>query len=398
MKVLLVHKFFHITGGAEVFLMETARVLKENGHEVAFFSTKNKLNKKTKYERYFVEAPKFNVLNIGEIIYSKRTKKKFAEILDDFKPDVVHAFGIFTHLSPSILEAAKERGIPVVMSCNDYKHICPNYKLFHHGKLCEKCRGGKFYQAILNKCCHESVAYSTASAIEAYVHEVTGMVRKNVDMFLFASDFMARKTEEFWGKDTFKWKKILNPIKITPIAKKTGGDNYILFFGRLIEEKGVKKLVTAMRKITEIKLIVVGDGPEKGEIEKIKRDNSLNNVELVGEKWGPEMDELVNNCRLVVVPSRWHENFPYVIIQAFMAGKPVVATNRGGIPELVNKERGILYDDDKEGSLETAIKHLWNRPKLVKKMGEKARKYIEETFSDEKFYKDTIEAYKKVIN
>lgn len=398
MRVLLVHKFFHITGGAEVFLMETARILKENGHRVAFFSTKNELNKKTKYERYFTEAPEFNPLNIGEMIYSKRTKRKFKKILEDFKPDVVHVFGIFTHLSPSILEAAKERGIPVVMSCNDYKHICPNYKLFHHGKLCEKCRSGKFYWAVLNKCCHESIAYSTASAIEAYVHKTTGVVRKNVDMFLFASDFMAKKTEEFWGKGTFRWKKILNPIKIAPIVKKTGGDNYILFFGRLIEEKGAKKLATAMKKLAGIKLIVAGDGPEKKEIERMLQENSIDNVEMVGEKWGAEMDRLISGCRLVVVPSRWHENFPYVIIQAFMAGKPVIAANRGGIPELVNKERGILYDDDREGSLETAIKYLWSRPNLAKKMGEKARKYIEMSFSDEKFCKDTIEAYKEVIN
>jgi len=393
MKILLVHKFFYVTGGAEIFFFETARILKENGHEIAFFSTKNKLNKKTKYERYFVKPPKFDLTNIGQIIYSKKAKQRFAYLLDDFKPNIVHVFGIFSHISPSILETAKERQIPVVMSCNDYKHICPNYKLFHHGELCEKCRGKKFYQAILNKCCHNSITYSVASATESWIQEKTNMVRKNVDLFLFASDFMAKKTELFWGKNSFKWQKLVNPIKINHLKNTAEIGDYILFFGRLIEEKGVKELLLTMKNLPKIKLIVVGGGPEKNILEKTKKELSIKNVEFVGEKWGEEMKEIIRKSRIVVVPSRWYENFPYVIIQAFMMGKPVVATKLGGIPELVKKQFGILYDPQKEGALARAINYLWQRPQNCLKRGKAARKYIEKEFVDEIFYKNLMNIY-----
>ena len=172
------------------------------------------------------------------------------------------------------------------MSCNDYKHICPNYKLFYHNNLCEKCRGKKFYQAVLNKCCHDSITYSVASALEYYYHEKMNLLRKNVDLFLFASDFMAKKTEDFWGKNTFKWRKLINPIKIETIKTKNESDDYILFFGRLVEEKGLKDLLLAMDNLPKIKLVVVGDGPERKE--------STNNVQFVGEKWGEEMNEIID--------------------------------------------------------------------------------------------------------
>lgn len=399
MKVLLVHKFFHITGGAEVFFLETARILSKNGHDVAFFSTKDKLNIKTKYEGYFVKPPKYNVANIGKIIYSVEAKEKFAKLLDDFKPDVVHAFGIFTHISPSIFEAGKERKIPVVLTCNDYKHICPNYKLFHHGKLCEKCKGKKFYEAALNKCCHDSMAYSVASALESYYHEKMNLVRKNVDLFLFASNFMAKKTEEFWGKDTFRWKKLVNPIKIEPIKKSTGGSDYILFFGRLVEEKGVDKLLLTMKRLPKIKLIIVGDGPERKKLEELKTEKAIDNVEFVGEKWGKEVKKIIEESRFVVIPSIWYENLPYAIIQAFILGKTVVAAKIGGIPEIVkDKKNGVLYDPNKKESMMRAVNYLWQRPKSSLEMGKAARKYIQKEFNEEKFYKSLMGIYNECIS
>src|SRR5215471_11436579 len=130
MKIILVHKFYHVTGGAEVFFFETGRVLEEQGHDVAYFSTRAPKNRPSPFSSYFVNAPNFKQGNplkrisaIGTIIYSRSTKKSFARLLDDFKPDIVHVFAMFTHLSPSLLDACREKNVPVVMSCNDYKHI-----------------------------------------------------------------------------------------------------------------------------------------------------------------------------------------------------------------------------------------------------------------------------------
>lgn len=405
MKILLIHKFFHITGGAEVFFFETARVLKENGHEVAFFSTLATQNLPSEYSDYFVNAPdyrsgglssKFRAIN--KIIYSKEAKNKLKRLLSDFRPDIVHVFAIFTHLSPSILEACKEYGVPVVMSCNDYKHICPNYKLYHHGRICNDCKGSKFYSAVKNRCCQNSISFSIASSIEAYVHDAMNIVLNNVDKFLFAGEFMIRKTEEFWGNDSFHWAKLLNPFDSTKYVASPEYSDYFIFFGRLVEEKGVDILIRAMKYAPQARLVLIGNGPQLEQLQKLSHDLDLHNIEFVGPKWGDELDSLLKLARFVVVPSIWHENFPYVIVQAFALGKAVIGSDRGGIPELIKDgEFGYIYPADVPSALADKINTLWNSPQLSVKMGKNAKDYADTVFNDEVFYNTLMDIYKGVI-
>lgn len=403
MKVLLIHKFFKLTGGADLFFFEVGRVLEDNGHEVAYFSTSDKDNLPSPWSKYFCEAPNFKQKNIvgqvkafSQIPYNFQSKKKFETLLDDFKPDLIHCFNIITHISPSILTSAKQRNIPVVISLNDYKHICPNYKLFHHGQVCEDCKGGKFHNAVLNKCSHDSIVFSVASALESYVHNWLNVYRNNIDLFLFASDFMAQKTESFWGK-TFKWGKLLNPFNIPLLPKESLRGEYGLYFGRLIDEKGVDVLINALKKCPNIPFKIVGDGPDLENLVKLVRKFGLENVEFLGPMWGDALNDILLNAQFVVVPSIWHENFPYVILQAFAFCKPVIGSNRGGIPEMVDDgNRGLLYEATCPNDLAERINYLFNNEKLYE-MGLNARSYIEENFTDKVFYAEIMNNYKNIL-
>lgn len=405
MKILLVHKFFHITGGAEVFFFETGRVLEEQGHEVAYFSTYSPQNRPSAFSHYFVNAPNFKqgslfkrISAIGNIIYSRPTKKSFARLLDDFKPDIVHVFAMFTHLSPSLLVACREHNVPVVMTCNDYKHICPNYKLYHHGKLCEDCKGGRFYHSILNRCCQDSMAFSVASCLESSAHYYMNILKKNVHTFLFAGEFMATKTEEFWGKNSFRWAKLLNPFDSTKYVMSPEYSDYLLFFGRFVEEKGVDILLKAMKLAPNARLLLVGDGPQLEILMKLTNDLELKNIEFTGPKWGEELDSILKKARFTVVPSIWHENFPYVIVQSFAMGKAVIGTNRGGIPELVKDgEYGFTYPADDSSALADKINVLWNNPQLAVNMGLKAKSYADTIFNDQSFYETLMNIYRGLL-
>lgn len=404
-RILLVHKFFHITGGAEVFFFEASRVLKEHDHGVSFLSTANDKNIKSSDFVYFVRPPDFrkkgilnNLISLPKIVYSNESKKKMRELIQVFKPDVVHIFAMFTHLSPSILDACHEAGVPVVLSCNDYKHICPNYKLFHHGRVCEDCKGGKFYMAVKNRCCQNSLAFSTASCIESYVHQKLDILRKNVRTFLFAGEFMAKKTEEFWGKETFHWDKLTNPYNSSQYPLCREYEDYILFFGRFVEEKGAEVLLRAMAKIPEVNLIMIGEGPQSDYLHQLSNELSLGNVKFTGPKWGENLNLLLKKSRFVVIPSIWHENFPYVIFQAFAFGKAVIGTDRGGIPELVfHGERGLIYPALDVDALAENIKKLWDDPGMSVRMGEKAKEYIDSEFTDEKFYENLMRIYREAV-
>lgn len=406
MRILLAHKFFHVSGGAEVFFLETGRVLEKNGHEVAYFSTSASENLPCPQERYFITPPDYSsgnllkrVLNIKKMIWSIDAKTKFARLLKVTKPDIVHVFAIHVHLSPSILEAAFEAGVPVVMSCNDYKHICPNYKLYHHGHICTDCKGGHFYKAIQNRCCKDSMIYSVASSLEAYVHNAIGVYKKYVHTYLFASEFMARETERFWGAGSFRWEMLRNPFESIKYPYCPEYDDYGLYFGRLVDEKGVDVLLRAAKSAPDVKLKIVGNGLDEAKLKALANNYNLCNVEFLGPLWGEALDAVLKQARFVVVPSVWHENFPYVINQSFAFGKPVIGAERGGITEMVaHGERGLVYPAQDVQALAEAMLTLWNNPLRTVEMGRKAKNYSDEEFNDSHQYERLMSIYKGVLN
>jgi len=404
LKIILAHNNYLVAGGAEVFYHEFGRVLSENGHEVAYFSAAED-GCDSPWVEYFPQAADYQnggllqkAVGFPGMVYSSEAKKKMTQLIADFQPDIIHAFAIYVKLTPSILDAAKEAGVPVVMSCNDYKHICPSYKLYHHGKICEECKGGKFYQAIMNRCCHDSMAYSVASCMEAYAHDLMNIYRKNIHTFLFASEFMAHKTEEFWGKDTFRWRMLRNPFDSTKFQATFFPDGPVLFFGRMIDEKGVDILVKAAAKLPHISFRLVGDGPDLDNLKELAQSLGAKNVVFTGARWGKAMDEELKQCAFVVVPSIWHENFPYVINQAFAFGKPVVGSNRGGIVELVSHgERGLVYEATDPDALADSIRQLWDDPERVEAMGLNAKEFSDREFNDEHFYQTLRSIYDEVL-
>lgn len=392
MKVVLAHKCFYKKGGAEVFFFEVGRVLKEHGHEVAYFSCNDDQNIESEWSKYFIDAPDFKAPNpikkIGALFsipYNLEAKKKFGKLLDDFKPDIVHCFNIMTHISPSIMVAARERNIPVVISHNDYKHICPNYQLYRNGETCEACKGHHYMNCVKYKCAHSSLAFSAASAIELYVHHWMKVYEKNVTLHLFSCDYIAQKTEEFWGRK-IQQGKLTNPFKIPARPDSVEESDYGLFFGRLIGEKGVDVLLKALALVKDIPFVIIGNGPDEDYLKQMSQELGLNNVHFVGPKWGAELEDYLNKAKFVVVPSLWQETFPYVILQAFAACKPVIGTKRGGIPEMIGDDRGLLYEATDEKELSELIKKMYESEMMRKEMGAAGRKYIEDNFTDDCFY------------
>lgn len=406
MRVLLVHNNFVVNGGAEVFYHEVGRVLVEQGHEVAYFSAADD-GADTPWRGYFPSVASYNkggllskVFSFPKMVYNHVAKDAMARLLADFKPDIVHAFAIYVQLTPAILDAVREAGVPVVMSCNDYKHICPNYKLYHHGEVCEECRGGRFYRAMVNRCCHNSLAYSVASSLEAYAHGWVDIYRKNVHTFLFASEFMAQKTEDFWGKEHFRWRMLRNPFdagKYPPPNPDEAGD-YALYFGRIIDEKGVNVLLDAAALACDVPLMVVGDGPDLEGLRQKALERGLSHVQFLGAMWGNELERVLKACRYVVVPSLWHENFPYVILQSFAMGKPVIGSNRGGITELVaDGEHGLVYDATNPAALADAMTKLWSDKLSTARMSQTVRLYAVNEFNDQRFYATLLQIYDGIL-
>jgi glycosyltransferase involved in cell wall biosynthesis len=269
-----------------------------------------------------------------------RGKKKFAAFLDAYAPDVIHVHNIYHQLSFSIFDAAKKRGIPIVMTLHDYKMMSPNYMMYHHGHVDMSMIGKKYYRCVLNNCM-EAMGQSIVATVEAYVRGLKRWATQ-IAVYLAPSEFMAGVAERS-GLPVSKIAILRNPISLQKeVGDKKTDKGPVLYVGRLSKEKGLDALLSAAANTPHIQYVIAGDGPEKKYLETQKVGMNLKNVDFVGYQRGEALQALYRNAGIVVLPSVWHENAPMVIVEAVSAGTIVIGSDIGGIPEFLPPE--LLFE------------------------------------------------------
>ncbi|MFH1412853.1 MAG: glycosyltransferase family 4 protein [bacterium] len=402
MKVLQVNKFNYLRGGADKYFLDLSEMLEKHGVEVAKFCMRDSNNLLSKFEDYFVSKIDFNSFRfkyLFRIIYNFKAAKKFKRLLEDFKPDIIHIHNIYHQISPSILPVAKKKNIPVVMHVHDYKLVCPNYKMFARDKICEQCKGGKYYKCLRTKCFKNSLFKSLLASIEMYLHhKVWNIYHKNINLYIAPTEFVKNKLIE-WGVDENKIKILHHYIDVNEFKPDYEPGDYFVYFGRLSKEKGVDKLVQVMPEIKDIKLKIIGSGPEHKAIQnKIDALNLKGKVEIMGPKHNNELKEIIRKSYAVIAPSQWYEVFGLVNLEAAALGKLVIASKIGGIPEVVkDKQTGLLFQHDSSEDLIEKINWALNNPEKVKKMGYQAREFVEQKFKPARHLQDILGVYYKFI-
>lgn len=401
MKILLANKFHWNKGGSEKYYFELGELLKEHGHEVAYFSMKNDKNISTGDKEYFVEEIDLNTgskLKALDVIYSKANYKKMIEAIEDFKPDVIHVNNFQRQLSASIIKAANDKNIPVVFTAHDVQAICPAITMMDNDKnVCELCMRGKYLNCIKKSCNKGSKAKSIIGALEGYYYRSKDIYNKKISYIITPSEFYRTKFIEDGTKPEHV-EAIHNFIIASDYDVKTEIGDYALYFGRLSKEKGINNLIEAFAKCKDGKLYIAGEGPEKDNIEKFIKDNKLGKrVNLLGFLNKEQMTEQVRKARFIVVPSIWYENCPYSVMETLAIGKPVIGANIAGIPELViNNENGFTYKYDDINELSEKMSILFEDDKLVKQFSNKAKE-LSKQYDKEEYYKKINKIYKDVI-
>ncbi len=404
MKILQINKFFYIKGGSDTYFFSLSDLLSQNGHEVAFFSMKDPKNRSSSFSEYFVDNIDFSkreglkeFKKAAHSFYSLEAKRKLEKLIKKYRPDIAHLHNIAHHLSPSILSVLKKHNIPIVQTLHDYQLICPNYKLYTEGEVCERCKKYKYFETVIHKCLQDAYLPSAFEALEMYFHKSLQIYENMIDYYVSPSEFLAEKLVA-WGHDKRKIAVINNFINSKNFKPNFKNGNYILYFGRLAEEKGLKILVQAMKEANDINLKIAGEGPLKPKLEKYARENKLSNIEFLGFKNQEELSGLISDSAFTVMPSVWYENYPYGILESFAFGKPVVASDLGGISELIIKGKtGFSCRPGEPGDLAQKIKKLYSDKDLILKMGKAARKFVEENNSPETHYKQIIALYNNLL-
>lgn len=402
MRVLLVNKFHYLKGGSEKYYFELGQLLKENGHEVAYFSMKDEKNIATGDKEYFVEPIDLNggnKLKALDVIYSRNNYKKMLEAIDDFKPDIIHLNNFQRQLSASIVKAAYKRKIPMVFTAHDMQTVCPGITMLDNNKnICEKCMRGKYYNCIKKKCNKNSLLKSIIGALEGYYYRFNNIYTKKISCIITPSEFYRKKLIEDGIKHD-KIKALHNFINLNDYEIETINGDYALYLGRLSEEKGILNLISAFSNLNVGKLYIAGDGPEKDIInEMIKNKNLEDKIKMLGFLKPDAVKEAIRNSRFVVVPSIWYENCPYSVMETLAIGKPIIGADIAGIPELVKKEySGLIYKYDDINELASKMLYLFDNEEIAKQYGKNAKEQAVLEYGKEKYYKNILKIYNDVI-
>ncbi len=400
MRILMVNKFLYPRGGSESYMLFLGEHLRSLGHEVEYFGMYDEQNTVGNSAEKYTQNMDFHSKGIGrflypfKIIYSFEAKKKIIEVIDNFKPDIVHMNNINFQLTPSIIYGAKKRGIPVVQTVHDYQMICPNHLLYNFDKNtpCEKCVNGSHINCIKNKCIHNSTVKSILGVIEAKFYSALKAYKK-VDLFVCPSNFLERKllsANDFYKGKTRTIHNFINKNRFAPC------DNeclpYIVFVGRLSKEKGVEYLAKTAKLLPEYTFMVAGNGPDENILKNI------DNIKLAGFLTGDKLTELMGNAKLLLLPSVCYENCPLSILEAHCMGVPVVTMNSGGMAELVKDGiTGSLVRESSPEAIAAKLRETLEDDEYYNTLKENCKNEKDNILSVETYCDVLLEEYKKLV-
>jgi len=403
LKVLSVNKFHHVTGGADRYYLEWSRLLERRGHTVIPFSMRDERNLETPYARYFVDKVDFFDSRTRDlpamalrVLYSTQARKRIEALIEDTQPDIAHLHNVAHQLSPSILHSLKKYGIPVIQTVHDYKFGCPTYMFYTEGQVCERCKGHRYYNVVLHKCNHGSLAASALNCAEMYLHDLMG-IYDNVDLYISPSNFLREKMIDY-GVSAARVVWIPNFIALDEYTPEYTHGDYFLFFGRLLGLKGIRTLLSAMQSINDAQSYVVGEGELRPELESYVSEHKMGNVSFLGYKSGEELKSIIAKSMFSVIPSEWYENLPYAVLESFALGTPVLGANLGGIPELIEPGvDGELFEPGNVDDLVQKIRHLVEHRESLPEMGRRARAKIERHYSADEHYDRVMPLYRALL-
>ena len=369
--------------------MGIKNILEKNGHKVYLLSG----NKK--------EPTIFSFFNAWFSISNYFKTKK---IIRENKIDIVHVNNIARFLSPSPILAARKIKKRVVMTLRNNYYYCPKgWNVNRRYKECEKEYG---LSCLFSNCPSQNesyiyLPYHFIKWIKVGFHRY--FIKKYVDYFICPS-----KKMKIIVKKSFN----ISEKKIGYLANFTKDVNYnnfkikknnkqFLFVGRISKEKGVDVAIKSIaylikkERLMDIKLKIIGDGKYRKEMEELVDKLEIkNNIEFLGKINNKDIDKHYQKSIAILVPSVWFEIFGLVNIEAMRNKIPVIASNIGGISDIVDHEKtGYLFETGNYKEMSYYIKKLYKNIELSEKLGENGYKKFISEFSDDVYYERLMKIY-----
>lgn len=400
MNILMVNKFLGPRGGAERCMLTSGSLLAARGHRVSYFGMEDAGNVVGNESGLYARHRDFHrrglrgLVNPAALLYSWDARAKMKKIIEAFRPDVVHLHNIHFQLTPSVIDAAFESGVPVVQTVHDTQMLCPSHMMadLASGHACSLCITHGRLSCVRRRCIHGSLAKSLLGAAEGALYARLPQYDR-VARYICPSRYMEGlllRTARFAGKTLV----IPNCAALPPIPPGEEKGRYVLYFGRLSAEKGIARLLEIFRLLPDVPLIVAGSGPLEEEVIRC----GLPNVRYAGFLQGEALARLIAQAALTLCLPLWRENCPMAVIESMALGTPVLASREGGLPELIEEGvTGMLLDDASAHACARAIGTLFADTEALRTMSRACLKARSRRMTPQRYTDELLGVYRAVL-
>lgn len=390
MKIVIANASYppNLTSGAERVVLTLVRELRSRGHEVVVLTTQPRGPAATGT----VEGTRVHYLSVVNAyrpftgIERGGARKALYHALDSFNPFMSRAIGgildaerpdvVNTHnlpgLSVAAIKAIRDRGLPLVHTLHDQYMLCLRCTMVKGETRCRK-------RCIECRLC--SVPRRIASQ---NVDVVVGVSRYILDWHLSSGYFRSAEKRVIYNGVPDIGARIERP-------RSPDGAFRFGFLGQIRRAKGLHLLIEAFlsARLPGAELWIAGNGDNRLEADLKDRTAGEGAVRWLGFV---NPDELLRGIDVLVVPSIWHDTAPLVILEAFARGVPVLAANRGGIPEFISPGTGWVFEPENPAEFKRALARCMEERAALPEMGHRAREGVAK-FDVGTFVESYLDAY-----
>lgn len=424
MKILLVHYRYFISGGPERYLFNIKEALEQRGHKVIPFSIKTSRNVPSEYSKYFVDnIGKSDAIFVKDYpktlktycdlvsreFYSWKVKYKLKKLIRKTRPDICYLLVYKRALSPGVIDACHEFGIPIVNRISDYNTVCGAGSLYHNGKFCTKCFDDNDLSCVKNKCIKGSLLFSVMRYLSIKLLHLLAFDKK-ISAYICTNGFMEEMMVQR-GYDEHKLNVIPTFFKEKELYQTLDKSNVpdgiikILYIGNIDESKGIYDLIDAIEllshKTVAFRLYIVG-GLHKEENDKV--------LSLLKEK---EIDRFVCfhpfrndgrvfeyylECNITVLPARWPENLPNTLVESLYFNRPVVVPRWGSFKYTTNEKVAFYYEALSPSSLADTLYKIVLNHELVHSKSIECQNFFKDNYEETAHVCKLLSLFEHVIS